>query len=76
MLMQNFGLTNKEHYGMLWYFLEWSITQIMTQFRFLRLHFGIELFPVVAKVARMDMERKLKVFMLCLQKSHQNNYHG
>ena len=25
MLMQNFGLTNKEHYGMLWYFLEWSI---------------------------------------------------
>ena len=26
MLMQNFGVTNKEHYGMLWYFLEWSIT--------------------------------------------------
>ena len=26
MLMQNFGLTNKEHYGMLWYFLEWSIS--------------------------------------------------
>ena len=24
-LMQNFGGTNKEHYGMLWYFLEWSI---------------------------------------------------
>ena len=23
-LMQNFGLTNKEHYGMLWYSLEWS----------------------------------------------------
>ena len=22
---QNFGVTNKEHYGMLWYFLEWSI---------------------------------------------------
>ena len=22
--MQNFGVTNKEHYGMLWYFLEWS----------------------------------------------------
>ena len=20
---QNFGVTNKEHYGMLWYFLEW-----------------------------------------------------
>ena len=25
MLMQNFEVTNKEHYGMLWYFLEWSI---------------------------------------------------
>ena len=25
MLMQNFGVTNKEHYGILWYFLEWSI---------------------------------------------------
>ena len=25
MLMQNFGVTNKEHDGMLWYFLEWSI---------------------------------------------------
>ena len=21
-----FGVTNKEHYGMLWYFLEWSIS--------------------------------------------------
>ena len=25
MLMPNFRVTNKEHYGMLWYFLEWSI---------------------------------------------------
>ena len=25
MLMQNFGVTNKQYYGMLWYFLEWSI---------------------------------------------------
>ena len=25
MLMQIFGVTTKEHYGMLWYFLEWSI---------------------------------------------------
>ena len=22
-----FGVTNKEHYGMLWYFLEWSIAR-------------------------------------------------
>ena len=25
MLIQIFGVTNKQHYGMLWYFLEWSI---------------------------------------------------
>ena len=25
MLMRYFGVINKEHYGMLWYFLEWSI---------------------------------------------------
>jgi len=24
--MQNFGVTNKDHYGMSWYFLEWSNT--------------------------------------------------
>ena len=24
-VMQSFGAKNKEHYGMLWYFLEWSI---------------------------------------------------
>ena len=29
MLMQNFGVTNKEHYGMLWYFLEWSIVVVV-----------------------------------------------
>ena len=23
-----FGVTNKEHYGMLWYFLEWSIATV------------------------------------------------
>ena len=28
MLMQNFGVTNKEHYSMLWYFQEWSIVLI------------------------------------------------
>ena len=26
--MQYFGLTNKEHYGMLWCFLEWSIAKM------------------------------------------------
>ena len=30
MPMQNFGATNKEHYGMLWYFLEWSIGPVQT----------------------------------------------
>ena len=29
MLMQNYGVTNKEHYGMLQYFLEWSIAHIL-----------------------------------------------
>ena len=24
----NFGVTNKEHYGMLWYFLEWPISVV------------------------------------------------
>ena len=28
MLMQNFGVTNKEHYGVLWYFREWSIKDV------------------------------------------------
>ena len=27
MLLQNFGVTNKEHYGVLWFFLEWSIAR-------------------------------------------------
>ena len=30
MFVQNFGVTNKEHYGMLWYFLEWSIQPMST----------------------------------------------
>ena len=28
MLMQNLGVTKKEHYGRLWYFLEWSIVEM------------------------------------------------
>ena len=28
MLMHNFGMSNKEHYGMLWYFLGWSIVKL------------------------------------------------
>ena len=33
MLMQNFGVTKKEHYGMLWYFLEWSISSSLSSMR-------------------------------------------
>ena len=33
MLMQNFGVTIKEHYGMLWYFLEWSIAMFNIMLR-------------------------------------------
>ena len=29
MLMQNVGVTNKEHYGMLWYFLERAIRDVI-----------------------------------------------
>ena len=28
--MQNFGMTNKKYYGVLWYFLEWSIMQLLS----------------------------------------------
>ena len=28
MLTQTFGVANKEHYGMLWYFLEWSVETV------------------------------------------------
>ena len=31
MLVQNFGVINKEHYDMLWYFLEWSIKRVRAQ---------------------------------------------
>ena len=30
MLKQNFGVTKKEHYGVLWYFLEWSISSLIS----------------------------------------------
>ena len=53
--MQNFGVTNKEHYGMLWYFLEWSIVFICLFF-FIRLnHMETEL-----------SEINLLVFLSCL----------
>ena len=32
--MQNFEVTNKEHYGMLWYFLELSIATRWSWVRF------------------------------------------
>ena len=35
MLMQNSGVTNKEYYGMLWYFLEWSIQEIVAKVSFI-----------------------------------------
>ena len=35
MIMQNFGVTNKEHYGVLWYFLEWSILLLVDELSFL-----------------------------------------
>ena len=32
MLMQSFGVTNKQYHGMLWYFLEWSITSLRFEY--------------------------------------------
>ena len=37
MLMQNFGVTDKEHYGMFWYLLEWSIFLFSFVFLFFQL---------------------------------------
>ena len=39
--MQNFGVTIQEHYGMLWYFLEWSIVQKAT-YKYLQSSSNIE----------------------------------
>ena len=36
-VMQNFGVINKEHYGLLWYSLEWSIAVVFYRFVFLLL---------------------------------------
>ena len=41
MPMQNFRVTNKEHYGMLWYLLEWSIEKRG------RVHRGVYGFPLL-----------------------------
>ena len=48
--MQNFGVTNKEHYGMLWYFLEWTI-RITTQILVLKRHhqYGISALAISQK---------------------------
>ena len=43
--MQNFGVTNKEHYGMLWYFLEWSIQPLIFPHRPLPLSQGLDECP-------------------------------
>ena len=32
MLMQNVEVKNKEHYGMLWYFLEWPIESLRANY--------------------------------------------
>ena len=50
MLMQNFGVTNKEHYGMLWYFLEWSISSNVPRFS--------QLFPHIYKLCIFSFPRK------------------
>ena len=51
MLMQNFGVTNKEHYEMLWYFLEWSIGLELQKNNFPRApRFFLRFLAVVARL--------------------------
>ena len=59
--MQNFGVTNKEHYGMLWYFLEWSITLSITgtEFHFISGHCIHFLDPFTGSHKREVMDNKL-----------------
>ena len=50
MLMQNFEVTNKDCYGMLWYFPEWSVIAILSvdaRDYYLRLKRGLYLAYVV-----------------------------
>ena len=45
--MQNFGVTNKELYGMLWYFLEWSIVY--------SIHYSTKKAVQVQKVSQLSL---------------------
>ena len=47
--MQNFGVTSKEHYGMLWYFLEWSIASLCYGYESSFLYFFMFLFTVILR---------------------------
>ena len=49
LLMQNFGVTSKEHYGMLWYFLEWSIASLCYGYESSFLYFFMFLFTVILR---------------------------
>ena len=39
MLMQNFGVTNKEHYGMLWYFWSGQLSNLRSENNFRAVRF-------------------------------------
>ena len=61
MVMQNCGVINKEHYGMLWYFLEWSIAVVFYRvvFFLLLLYFLVvvqlmSLVPIQQTAFRID----------------------
>ena len=46
MFMQNLGVTNKEHYGMLWYFFE-GVCSHMNACKFSALDFSKEMWSVL-----------------------------
>ena len=52
-----FGMTNKQHYGMLWYFLEWSILLIYNKVSVNLMHKHDRYEP--NKRARMDRKSYL-----------------
>ena len=60
-LKQNSGVTNKEHYGMLSFFLEWSITGYVLRFRSLLRNLTGEQYEDVINVCSMLPIVEMKV---------------
>ena len=62
--MQNLRVSNKEHYGMLWYFLEWSIV-----FRG-KLHVARVLVVIYVLISFLRDRKKKNAGDVCLKKEY------